>query len=533
MSLTDLTFFTTNQTKLAHSRYLGRPRGYRILGFRERTYYASYNEPRILNREKLLRASFESALDQADRANVLRDDTIFFLEDTSVKIEILSGDGEYPGTEVKYWMRDTTFPELDEALRQSGNDRSCHVRSDVVMRLPASLRKSLGLREPYVIFTGIQQGSITETEQQFNTHLFYPWLDNKTFNKWFVPSGEKDVLGSLPIKKANLYDFRAKAMNKMFDFLGKTDFAPTSGETQASLPLESIVSLSGYTCAGKTTGAQYMQKEHGFLHVEASDFMHLAFAERHGESEGIKIGDFAEIALNHEPNVVARQVVEYLESLDWPKKVIISGFRDPEEVDYLTNHKSGRLSNLNSVFILASEEDRFKRMKGRMRPGDTISESEFKRRDAQQARMGLENICEKSECIRNEGNLAHYYEIIASKVAFGMQKLPKVDELSYQDVRELELEACILLTLESLPQEDETGEFYTTTEISNLVKEVFPNLIKAKNKNNISRYFNQYNRPFFDRRISEDSKKKSYRLSNTGYGYAQRIIFELRQVNKI
>jgi len=533
MSLADLTFFTSNQTKLAHARYLGRHRGFRILGFRERTYYAGYDEPRTDDRKVLLESSFTSALDQANRAKILHDDTVFFLEDTSVKIDVLSSKGEYPGTEVKYWMRSTSFEELDSLLKANGNNRACHVRSDIVMRLPKALQDQLKTEKRHIVFTGVQKGSVAIAEQIYETHLFYPWLDNQTFNKWFVPSGESQVLGSLPIEIADKYDFRANAMDKMFTYLETTPYGPIKKKIQGHLPLESVVSLSGYTCAGKTTGAQIVQDDYGYLHVEASDFMHLAYAERHGENTAIRIGDFAEVALKHEPNVVARQVAEYLDSLGWPENIIISGFRDLEEIEYLKFHKSGRFSGLSSIFVDASGDLRFSRMKARMRPGDTISKAEFERRDSQQQRMGLDEIRKVSESISNEKTLKQYRAKLATHVSQRQPNLKAAVFGEYLHVTDLDLEPCIILALQSLPQKDETGEYYTTTAIARLIKTVFPNLIRAKHKNNISRYFNQYNRPYYDRKIDHDGKKKSYRLSNTGFGYAVYLMRELQEAKRI
>ena len=31
--------------------------------------------------------------------------------------------------------------------------------------------------------------SLQMSENEIKTNLVYPWLDNKTFNKWFIPDG--------------------------------------------------------------------------------------------------------------------------------------------------------------------------------------------------------------------------------------------------------------------------------------------------------------------------------------------------------
>ena len=48
-------FFTSNRAKLAHLKHIGRKHGLDVNGFRELTYFGPYEEPRIRDREKLLR----------------------------------------------------------------------------------------------------------------------------------------------------------------------------------------------------------------------------------------------------------------------------------------------------------------------------------------------------------------------------------------------------------------------------------------------------------------------------------------------
>ena len=75
----DLIFFTSNITKLAHARYVAEGLPVRIRGFRQQTYHANYNEPRLTMRDELLDASYRSALSQCDKAGIPVDVTPFFL----------------------------------------------------------------------------------------------------------------------------------------------------------------------------------------------------------------------------------------------------------------------------------------------------------------------------------------------------------------------------------------------------------------------------------------------------------------------
>jgi hypothetical protein len=86
----ELTVFTTNQTKLAHARYIAEGRQIRIKGFRQRTYHADYIEPRLASRQDILRASYESAKAQLTKAGFSEASHPFVLEDTSVRIDALS-----------------------------------------------------------------------------------------------------------------------------------------------------------------------------------------------------------------------------------------------------------------------------------------------------------------------------------------------------------------------------------------------------------------------------------------------------------
>ena len=184
----ELTFFTTNQTKLAHARYIAERRLIRVVGFRQRTYHAGYHETRLRLREEILEASYRSAIKQIVKAGYSEASHPFILEDTSVRIDALSNsDEEIPGVDIKYWMEGRTFENLDTMLRAAGNLRSATVRSDVLLHVPRSYRTAWGSSNDFMIFTGEQRGSIVEMEGEFAANAVYPWLDNKSFNKCSSP----------------------------------------------------------------------------------------------------------------------------------------------------------------------------------------------------------------------------------------------------------------------------------------------------------------------------------------------------------
>jgi inosine/xanthosine triphosphate pyrophosphatase family protein len=228
----DLIFFTSNATKLAHARYIAEGFPVRIKGFRQRTYHANYEEPRLATRDALLDASYRSALVQCEKAGIPIDMTPFFLEDTSVRIDVLSSPmTEVPGLEVKFWMQQQDFVSLDAALKARGNERTASVRSDVLLHVPKSLRATWNVKTEYVVFVGMQAGRIVDTEVDYQTNLVFPWLDNQSFNKWFQPDGFDGPFGALEIARADKVDFRRKSFGQLFAFLKASEAAPQTDET--------------------------------------------------------------------------------------------------------------------------------------------------------------------------------------------------------------------------------------------------------------------------------------------------------------
>lgn len=519
----ELTFFTTNQTKLAHARYIAEGRQIRVKGFRQRTYHADYVEPRLSSREAILEASYESARQQILKAGFSAASHPFILEDTSVRIEALSNaDEEIPGVDIKYWMEDRTFESMDALLTKAGNDRRATVRSDVLLHIPESFRAAWDIKEKFITFTGEQSGSIVKGEFVFEANLLYPWLDNRSFNKWFIPDGHSAPLGALPVGEANKVDFRRKSFEALFAFLEERHYF-TAPAIQMKLPLDSkpTILLCGYTCSGKTTASQHLARQFGYLHVEASDFMHLSYYYRHGYRGPTPIGDFAESALTQQPTIAAEKVAEYArEHLLEP--IVISGFRAPAEIAYLEAELKMLGKSFERRFVEADEATRFARLQARARPGDNLTIDQFRSRDDQQRRMGLDDIRDLAGMLplSNHGSLNAYLESVdqvvgkdrgnAIDIASGLASIASITDVGLQD--------AILVALLSVWQDDEAREFYTTTEISALISTVFKE-IRPKHKDNVSRYFNQDFYAYYEI-SSSDAGTRIYRLSNTGYGMA-------------
>ncbi|MBZ0243521.1 MAG: ATP-binding protein, partial [Bacteroidales bacterium] len=375
----------------------------------------------------------------------------------------------------------------------------------------------------YLCFTSTATGSIVEKEWEFDTNSMYPWLDNRSFNKWFVPTGCSQPVSMLPIAEADKYDFRAPAFREMLVFLQEHQKIYPHAEfaVQTSFDFDCpLFIVCGPSCAGKTTLAEYLADHYGYYHIEASDFMYLSYYQRHGVSSIMNIGDFAEQALREQPEIVAEKILRNI-SLNKPVQVIITGFRSPMELEWFCHHYTGR-NPIEVVYVTADEAVRYSRALLRQREGEAEDREVFIRRDIQQAAMGLEELETRltSNNISNNGSLESFLNSFEAR--YGLKTCQHIKEdKSRGSAPSGKLEESILLALANKWQ---GREYFTTTEIAQLINQSLED--KPKSKNNVSRYFNQIFHPYYEIRLVNGRKK--YRLSNTGYGKA-RILVDFRK----
>jgi len=490
--LNKIIFLTGSRTKLAHIRYLSRDLPITIEGFHEASYHANYEEPRIFNRKQLLNESLESAIEQVKKTGLSSNKVLFLIEDTSVIIKALSlPEKEVPGLDIKYWMKEITFQALDEKLI-SAKDRSVSVRSDMIL---FNIDKTVCEH-----FIGISTGSIVEKKFKFDTQLLYPWLDNKTFNKWFIPEKESKPISMLSIKKADKGDFRKKAFSDLTNYLSKNGLlVHQEAIRQFDLICARLFIIVGYSCAGKTTIAQYADKKHNFIHIEASDFMKLSFYERHGMNSDLSLEKFALIALEQQPEIVAERIIKEISNFPHQMDTIITGFRSPKEADYLISQLKSRY--LTSIIkVQTNFEQRLERALKRRRSDEATSKKDLENKDNAQCKMGLEafdcqildNNSTVQELYKQFDNLVDESEInnFPNSATFKMGAL-KTEVMSF---------------LAKKFNEQGRGGYFSTTEMSKGV---------SSHKDNISRFFNQRYSTDFEVKYFNGVKK--YRLSNTGY----------------
>ncbi|AFV97820.1 MULTISPECIES: non-canonical purine NTP pyrophosphatase [unclassified Sulfuricurvum] len=519
MTNLEIIFITSSRIKLAHVQYLARE--YPITIAKQKNYGIGYVEPRIYVREELLSESYKDALERFSKNVSNPDEKFFIIEDTSVMIEALSENGEeVPGLDIKYWMKEHTFEMLDEMLIAKGNNRKSFVRSDIILHLPKKLRDKYSI--DYKQFTGTVEGNIVTTEYEYATNPSYPWLDNKTFNKWFTPENNTP-LGAMTVQRSEVYDFRKKAFDQVLLFLKEEGFikektAPLIKQHVLPLYFDHLI-LVGPTCAGKSTLASHLAEKYGYFHLEASDFMHQKFYELHGVNTDLKIGDFAQEALLENPCIVADLIVEHMNRLkDTP--VIISGFRNPQEIQcFLEKYKC----DINIVYIDADIEIRYERNKNRKRKDDEITFEKFEEKDRQQADMGLKEmrvIYQENELL-NEQSRDDFYLKFENKykdILPDSQMEKSEHKIASQG---LKLEESILITLyldDNRCLENNEEKVYTTTELSVLIEKI---LNIKKHKDNISRYFNQNFHPYYDAKKGNPVK---YKINSTGISMARYLI---------
>lgn len=521
----DIFFISSNRTKIDHAKYLCR--NFDINIQRQKQYGIGYLEPRIQDREKLLEKSIRDAINRLKKVTDNFENYFVLIEDTSVIIDALStSEKEFPGVDVKYWMAATKFEDLDLLLKEKGNNRKVKVRSDLILFLPKTLQVTVG--KEFCHYVSYMEGYISKCEFSITTNELYPWLNNRTFNKWFVPKGEKVPLSLLEIERANIYDFRKEAFDEMLVFLEshgliKSRIQRTFQYKQMNLFNLSLFIICGQTCSGKTTIAEFLTYKFGFYHIEASDFMYLSYYEKHGPFSDVRIGDFAKKALLENPSIVVDQIISHLSKLkkSFTLPIVISGFRDPQEIRSFKTKYLGDL-DLIEIFVEANQNLRFIRCIKRGRNDNFKSNEDFRLIDKQQDAMGLGKIrkqIQDENIIINESTINEYYKNFETKYIETLQFLNQ--NLSSDTVTSLlrtpsKLEHSILISMSK-----NRYEYLTTTQIAYLINQTFSYKIK-KGKDNVSRYFNYKYHPYFEIKI--DNKKVKYRLSQTGYSLSQLLL---------
>ena len=350
----------------------------------------------------------------------LKVNSLFFVEDTSVRIEALStATVDIPGLSIKEWFKDMQFSELDKLLRKKGNDRRASVISDIALHVPE-------LNRP-IFFHGCTDGVVADTPPEFVPSDMHPWLRPDTFNGWFIPEDSTKRLGEMSREESWEYDFRIRSLAAMVDRL--EEYAallnvktpsysitrrPLRSDPQVRFRFDTdpLLVVVGPVCSGKTTFKEFVCADYDYHALEASGVVRL-LAEEDSLESPTAFG-LAKLLLDrHGPDCVARNIVSrWGGTLD--ERSVITGFRTIEEIEYIRS----RYPDCKVIAIEANERTRFQRHLDRARQGSVKTLDEFRERDREQRQLGLMGVVEDIADLRiqNEGTMEEYHQQIASVV---------------------------------------------------------------------------------------------------------------------
>lgn len=384
-----VTFFTSSRAKFSQASTIFKMSGAR-LAFR-RHDEEPYEEDYSGGKEQLLAEAIKE-IRRREGAT-----PIFFIEDTSIRIDALSSPGsDFPGLRAKEWFVTANHEDVLKSVDEVGT-RGCSVESCIALSLP-------GLDRPSY-FYGVTTGNLISDLPPADANLSTPWLDPTSFSGWFVPTGAARTLGEMSLEGSIGYDFRAKSLLGLLDRLEELTVALNVGpgsyrrlESLESSPdsdlqptifdvsewsvhkSRQVILVVGPTCAGKTTFGVQISNDWGCDFVDASSFV-----RRHRDSAdaSMSIGDFASEILDREGfDMVAREVVQLFRHIDSP--LVVTGLRTIEEVQHL------RLvwPDLILVSLHAPQRLRYQRFVERA-SRENLTFVEFQQRDEQQEQLGL------------------------------------------------------------------------------------------------------------------------------------------------
>jgi inosine/xanthosine triphosphate pyrophosphatase family protein/dephospho-CoA kinase len=393
-------FYTSSLDKLAQAKYVFERAGCKLEHYKGKTepYDEDYSEGTL--------SLLEKAVKQVRDSFSVRG--VFFVEDTSLRIEALSGETDYPGVAVKEWFEETSFADLDKELKTVGNNRRAIVKSDIALHVP-------GLLDP-LFFHGETAGAVAPTPPTFKLNPAYQWLTPNNFNGWFIPDGETRRLGELEPERSLELDFRAKSLSLLLDRLYEYNSAVAlEGSVYISrkspvrlhdeLPLigRRVIAAIGPRCAGKTTLGDYLRSV-GAMHLEASSVLRDLARKRDEVVE--TSADAIAFLRKHGFGVVAREIGKLIE-LQGATMTVITGLRTIEEIETLQD----MVPRLEVIFIEADIKTRFLRHTKRARTQEVSTIQDFVASDEQQASFGLIRVAAEvaSDTIVNEGDDLNVY----------------------------------------------------------------------------------------------------------------------------
>jgi dephospho-CoA kinase len=245
------------------------------------------------------------------------------------------------------------------------------------------------------------------------------------------------------------YDFRVRSLTKLIEYYDQLNAAlnvplafvdtrrpAADGGVQLSLsfqPTKPVLCVIGEKCAGKSTLANALIKEHDAIHIEASTLFGEVASEvgKDFSSDSEVLGFLASAGYN----TVARKVVDRLvERSD--RMTVITGLRTPEEINYLQDH----VDDLVVVWVSAEQRLRYERHLRRQRDPSLQTYRAFAVRDEAQRSFGALRFSSEiaDYTVANNGSREEYLQkvkILADEILRGGGLDRDVDPGRFEDYR--------------------------------------------------------------------------------------------------
>ena len=156
-----------------------------------------------------------------------------------------------------------------------------------------------------------------------------------------------------------------------------------------------ILGVTGYIAAGKDEFCKILERK-GFKHISLSDLLREILEEQGKEKSRenlTKLG--SELREKEGDGALAKKALKKVKEGNW----LVSSIGRVAEAEELRKNTDFKL-----IFITASQETRFERIKSRKRKGDTTTLEEFKKQEEREAKgknkyREFDNLKEKADII--------------------------------------------------------------------------------------------------------------------------------------
>jgi inosine/xanthosine triphosphate pyrophosphatase family protein/dephospho-CoA kinase len=405
----EVVFYTSNLNKFLQARLVFERNGIVLRHFKSRT--EPYSEDYNVDKSVLLANAIQQILSTIGRSS------IFFVEDTSLRIEALSSSSsDFPGLAVKEWFNKTTFNSLDTQLKETKRGRKAIIKSDIGLHIP-------GLSQP-VFFHGSIEGDVSETPPNYLESIQYPWLTPKSFNGWFIPNGCNKTLGEMSIDESWNYDFRVFSLTKLIDRLEEysailnlprrsyTNFTkPLPNYNQLTLFSSNPIIVIGQSCSGKTTFGEHIAQNYSYQLIDASSIIR-SFKNLDNFDSSFELA--SSLICKMGPDIVARKIIQLfggqlINANDQP--LIVTGFRTIEEIETIRS----KCPNITIILVESSDKTRYERHIRRARDSSISTFQDFLVNDEKQRQFGLLRVAQDFADIRiiNEGSIHEFWNQIS------------------------------------------------------------------------------------------------------------------------